>query len=349
MMSNPLQGSAERPVNLDSIRTMAWDNWKYHPDWLTERQHQEKKLIPGGEPVAKVWYVTKQLIRSGQGGHWILLFDVTKATPRSLDPSKQAAVERAKLTAEQNKTCDICGRVSEHKIKHKLEDGRKMCGICRWQQTEIEEAREWLANENAVILDTETKTLHGEVVSVSVIDIHGNILLDTLVKPTTAIDERLYTIEEGYYGEREKPTAFAINGISNEMVKNAPTFAELWPRLFAILNGKLMLCYNADYDYGCLWTSLQAHHLNPDWTQDQDCVMRWYAQNHSEWVHKWRDYRNVSLSDACREQGAVVGEKAAHTAGGDCQRTLALIQAIAAKKAPLDADTSSGSTSYREK
>jgi DNA polymerase-3 subunit epsilon len=48
------------------------------------------------------------------------------------------------------------------------------------------------------------------------------------------------------------PFIESITGISDAMVRHAPTFAELAPALYARLQGKLLVAHNARFDYGFL-------------------------------------------------------------------------------------------------
>ena len=48
------------------------------------------------------------------------------------------------------------------------------------------------------------------------------------------------------------PFIEALTGIRNDMVEQAPTFAQLAPRLFERLEGKLLIAHNARFDYGFL-------------------------------------------------------------------------------------------------
>lgn len=51
--------------------------------------------------------------------------------------------------------------------------------------------------------------------------------------------------------ERVIPSAIsAIHGISNAMVQNAPTFAQVAQRIFEILDGKIFVAHNVNFDYG---------------------------------------------------------------------------------------------------
>jgi DNA polymerase-3 subunit epsilon len=48
------------------------------------------------------------------------------------------------------------------------------------------------------------------------------------------------------------PFIESITGISDAMVRHAPTFADLAPALYARLQGKLLVAHNARFDYGFL-------------------------------------------------------------------------------------------------
>jgi len=320
----------------EEIPIMRWDDWPQHPTWKTERQHGQEGLIPGGDPVARVWYGNKYMKRRGEPGHYILLFDTTLATPKVITPEKQAAMEKAAATALANRTCPVCGKERSYKIQTSDKYGVKLCTACHDDQDEITRAREWLAGD-CVILDTETSGLDygARVLSISVIDMHGNILLNTYIKHDEPINEALTEMGEDWYGnEVEKPTAFSINGIGNETVKDAPGFPAMWAALLPIIEGKTVLCYNVEFDANRL-NENRNHYNLPDWKHvNWRCVMEWYAMYHGEYDERHGSYRWVRLTRAVQDQGATVEN--AHDAHGDCQLTLALIKAIAAKKAPLD-------------
>src|SRR5690349_7775568 len=85
--------------------------------------------------------------------------------------------------------------------------------------TERQKAAEWardLLTRPFVILDTETTGLNrhraDEPVQIALIDQKANVLLDTLVKPTIALD----------------PNAVKIHGITEALLTNAPSYAQLY-------------------------------------------------------------------------------------------------------------------------
>lgn len=48
------------------------------------------------------------------------------------------------------------------------------------------------------------------------------------------------------------PDVIAIHGITNEMVKDAPSFSDILPRLLAILDGCVLVAHNAEFDLSFL-------------------------------------------------------------------------------------------------
>lgn len=173
------------------------------------------------------------------------------------------------------------------------------------------EAAEWaraaLAQTDAVILDTETTGLHGaEVVQIGILSMTGQVLLDTLVKPSIPITTG----------------AIRVHGITAERVADAPTIADLLPQLREILGGARVLIYNSHYDVGVLETSLLARGVPCDWpllgAADYCDVMEPY----SAFIGDWSDYHGNY-----RWQRLPGGD---HTAIGDCRATLAVLQRMAA-------------------
>jgi DNA polymerase-3 subunit epsilon len=140
-------------------------------------------------------------------------------------------------------------------------------------------------------------------VQIGAIDGRGNVLMDNvLVKPTVPIE----------------PEAVRVHHISEAMVANAPSFADVLPRLRDAVRNRLLVIYNADYDLRLLVQSAKAHGVTPDLPHaGYDCAMLRYA----EWVGKWNDYHG-----SFRWQKLDGGD---HSALGDCRATLAVIEKMA--------------------
>jgi DNA polymerase-3 subunit epsilon len=263
------------------------------------------KLAPGQEPV-KTFY-------SRAYSRYVDLYAVDEAIPKRKPTEKQLAAlaaGRAKLKAER--TCQKCGQVSYFEA---LTEG--YCGDCwfyeRHRQAATKAFREMLADEHLVILDTETTGLGGddEIVEIAVINAQGEVLLDTLVKPTKPIPQG----------------ATWIHGITDEMVDDAPTFPEIYPRLAKVLDGRPVGIYNAAFDTAFLRDDARRHDL-PRLKFRHECVMEWAAMHYGDYSYRHRDFRWVSLVDAYETY--VGGEiENAHRALADCQMTLAVMKAIA--------------------
>ncbi len=155
-----------------------------------------------------------------------------------------------------------------------------------------------------VILDTETTGLdpNAEIVQIGVIDGAGKVLVNNvLVKPTIPIP----------------PEATRVHGITNEMVKDAPSFPEVLPQLRDAINGKLVVIYNEKYDMRLLRQSARAHGVTLDLDVGTVCAMLKYA----EFCGEWDDYHG-----SFRWQKLQGGD---HSALGDCLATLNLIKKMA--------------------
>lgn len=58
------------------------------------------------------------------------------------------------------------------------------------------------------------------------------------------------------------PEVIAIHGITNEMVKDAPTFADILPKVISVLDGCVLVAHNADFDLSFLKAEFEACGMN---------------------------------------------------------------------------------------
>lgn len=89
-------------------------------------------------------------------------------------------------------------------------------------------------------LDLETTGLDpkgDEIIEIAILDENENVLLDTFVKPVHV---------------SQWPEAQAINGISPDMVKDAPELSELKQQIREITKGSELFIWNAPFDLGFL-------------------------------------------------------------------------------------------------
>lgn len=145
----------------------------------------------------------------------------------------------------------------------------------------VQRAREQLEKNNWVILDTETTGLYdAEIVEIAVIDRLGEILLDTLVKPSIPIPAE----------------ATEIHGITDEIVADAPSFPEVYPRIDAALKDKRILIYNAEFDIKILNYCCHLHNLPIlKLKKRSECLMEWAAQWGGDWSYYYKDYKYFPL------------------------------------------------------
>ncbi|MFJ8351296.1 exonuclease domain-containing protein [Streptomyces sp. NPDC094153] len=134
-------------------------------------------------------------------------------------------------------------------------------------------ARRMLQPGAAVLIDTETHALWGSVMDVAVVDCAtGETLLNTLVNPEVPVTDG----------------AFAVHGISDAMVADAPTFDQVLPDLLRVTAGRKVLAYNEEYDRevvkdDCRRLELAPGHLGR--SANWDCVME--ARSTWEGVREW--------------------------------------------------------------
>jgi DNA polymerase-3 subunit epsilon len=175
----------------------------------------------------------------------------------------------------------------------------------------IQWAREMLERDT-IIVDFETTGIRdAEIVQIGMIDTQGNVLMDTLVKPTRRIPMDV----------------IRIHGITNEMVKDSRGFPEVLEEFAEILTPKIAVGYNVSYEQGVLKGELLRHRLTSIAPVEWTCAMKAYARYHGTWNPKYRSYKWHSLSNACTQQQIVVEN--AHQALGDCLMTLELIRKMA--------------------
>lgn len=187
----------------------------------------------------------------------------------------------------------------------------------------MELAKQLINRSDWVILDTETTGLDDEdqIVQIGLLSHRGDVLLDTLVKPTIYIP----------------PAATRIHGITNDMVTTAPGFADIYPKLVELTNDKMVIVYNASYDFRMVRQSIAAaFNLNLCSPKEAEmtrvigtkwyCAMNSYAEFWGEWDDYHGNYRWQRLTNACYQQNIKVED--AHSAIGDCRMTLALIRKL---------------------
>lgn len=162
-----------------------------------------------------------------------------------------------------------------------------------------------------VYIDTETSGLYTpRIVQIAITDSDGNALLNTLVHQRWAIPTK----------------ATAIHGITTEMTKAAPRWAEILPTVVALTAGKTAIFYNSSFDLGAIAHTCAISAV-PCPKLKTACAMTLYAEYAGEWSDYWQNYRFIRLSRAAIDFGYL--HQNAHDALSDCIATRAVMHGMA--------------------
>ncbi|RRJ54851.1 3'-5' exonuclease [Paenibacillus oralis] len=269
------------------------------PNLKTKTMLAKEGKKPTGEPKAEVW----------TSYQWAKLYDANETTEKKPVTVKQlAALEKARAAAEANRTCSECEEIVSAKDIVKQEDGSRICKFClEWIRLEKRKTdmivegervfRSWFY-EDFVILDTETTDLNGEIIEIGIMDRSGQTVFHSLIKPILPVVD--------------DSEATAIHGITDDHLEDAPRWSDVWDQVLSVLNNKLILSYNADFDKTMVANSCRRNGIKPielKW----GCVMEAYRL--AAGSEKW-----ISLADAS-------GIYTAHRAREDCRSTLQVIRA----------------------
>lgn len=153
------------------------------------------------------------------------------------------------------------------------------------------------------IVDIETTGGHaaGNGITEIAICIHDGVgvreTYETLVNPQTHIPLHIT----------------ALTGISNEMVENAPTFDEIADTVYQLLEGKVFVAHNVNFDY-----SFVKHHLafcGYSWNAPKLCTVRLSRK-------VMPGFSSYSLGKLCQQLNISIYNR--HRAGGDAAATSIL-------------------------
>ena len=264
-------------------------------------------LVPTGPVVARYEYRT----RNG----WLSCDLYDAAHVRPIDPAASARGVQAAETRRQNEDArrrEQWAQEEQDALLSCQDDVRK--AVRRFQR--------WHADPTLLILDTETTGLEGQVINVAVVTVAGDVLLDTLVRPTVPVEAE----------------ARAVHGITDAMLATASPWPEVAEQLRAVVGDRPLLAYNAGFDQERLAFTSHAHDLCWPLADDRrwwDAMttyapLNWQLRRDQEW--RW-----ASLADACLQQG-VAPEPRLHRAVGGALALARLVTAIATR-APAPPDT----------
>lgn len=290
-----------------------WGAWP--PHLLTKKQMDDAGFNTG----AKLPPPAGMVYRSKSPNGVMYLYDRHAGVPKKqINDQQRESLRKAAEKSKEGWSCIRCGQATGYFNQRGTFHAERKSppGLCMWcecRQSSIEWARELLEKRDFVILDTETSGLepgYAEIVQIAVIDHAGNTLLDTNVKPQQP--ERLIERTNGR-------SASDINGITPNMLVNAPAWPEVAAKLWPLVYDTNLVIYNADYDVAMIIGDCNRHQITmPDLT-DADCAMRKYAEFYGEWSSYHNDFKWKPLNGG-------------HTALSDCLATLKLIHEMADSK-----------------
>lgn len=172
-----------------------------------------------------------------------------------------------------------------------------------------------LLKMNPLVIDTETTALgeEAEVVEVAICDIWGNVIFQSLSRPTGNCD----------------PEAMAVNKITPEMLANAPEWADIMGAVYKIINRRAITGWHVEFDARMLRQSCAkaGHESYQRHIQFIDMKAPYEVFN-GRISERTGKLALVSLSKAAEQQGITVPENA-HRAAADVQMTAAIIRKMA--------------------
>jgi DNA polymerase III epsilon subunit-like protein len=178
----------------------------------------------------------------------------------------------------------------------------------------IEWALETIQRPDVLYLDTETTGLgdRDELVDIAAVDNGGRVLLNTLIKPRRPIPR----------------DATSIHGITDEMVRTAPSWTDVYPRYLDLLERyRHVIVYNADFDQRMIQQTCIAVTLSPP-RATWHCAMKRYSTFAGEPDRYGRGYRWFQLGQAASRLGVTLVPD--HTALADAQTCREVVRAMAA-------------------
>lgn len=183
-----------------------------------------------------------------------------------------------------------------------------------------------MLKDGLIILDTETTGLgdDAEIVEIAIINQDGDVLIDTLVKPSKPVPDDVVK----------------IHGISNAMLEDAPSWDVVAPRIAqaVIPTCPHIVIWNKEFDIRLIE---QTDHIHlPAETEWSPFFLTTHNSTHCAQIDYMQRYgqrkpdgtlKRQSLAAACEQLGIMYDSGLAHRALYDCQLTLKVIKALAAK------------------
>ena len=160
-----------------------------------------------------------------------------------------------------------------------------------------------MKNQEYAIVDIETtggNASHSRITEIAIIIHDGTKVIDrweTLVNPQKNIP----------------PAIFALTGITNEMVSDAPVFDAISDKVFELLSDRIFVAHNVNFDYSFVRHELETAGLK--WTAKKLCTVRAARKIRPGML-------SYSLGRLCKSLDIDLENR--HRAGGDADATAIL-------------------------
>lgn len=164
-----------------------------------------------------------------------------------------------------------------------------------------------MKNKLYAIVDIETtggNASHSRITEIAIVIYDGEKIIDrweSLVNPQKFIP----------------PAIFALTGIDNELVRHAPTFDEISNTVFEMLNDRIFVAHNVNFDYSFVRHELEAAGLK--WTATKLCTVRASRKIKP-------GLPSYSLGRLCHSLAINLENR--HRAGGDADATTILLSKL---------------------
>lgn len=156
-----------------------------------------------------------------------------------------------------------------------------------------------------------------QVVELAVLDTGGQPLVDELVRPLAHI----------------RPDASQVHGITDELVRSAPEWIEVWQNVYQIIYNRRLILYDVPGELGLLRYSCQQARLR--WSIDESTVVNLghlCARHLGEWDSRLENYRIYPLVEAAARLGLEVEVISHRRAREDAWLARAILLTIAGWK-----------------
>ena len=287
---------------------------------LTKTQLKAERLrpAPAQAPATAYW----------QGRGWVALYDASQAVAMRPYRSPSTA-QRAALAAGRQllgtTPCAGCGQ----RVDRFMLDDHGACPGCAAQLAREERLRDWqgarrraaeLLALDPLFVDAESTGLDedAEIIEFAVLDRHGVVLLDTLVKPVGAVPAE----------------TTAIHGLSDLHLVDAPAWPAVAERLAEVIRERLLVAHNADFDARLIAQSSRLHRVEaPDCGQWECTLDLLTAVNDGRWPSL---ARAMALAGA-QPPGSDVGRP--HQAIYDAECCRRIVVALAGERLVVHASS----------